>query len=178
VVDGSVSNEDIKKGLQQDKAKVIVYYRAMDRFPGGNCDSFVVKYTIDLATEEATAFRWADWDGSQNFSVAPQSLPELVKKFKKNTIPALVALLDDRKANAAGAPLSFESTVEDQSSDSDEYDTEWTSIEVLVYLPENQSNFSENKVRSLPSSSNHQLTDIYHLPPAIPIICRLPSPFI
>jgi len=175
VVDGSVSIEDIKKGLQQDKAKVIVYYRAMDRFPGGNCDSFVIKYTIDLATEEATAFRWVDWDGSQNFSVAPQSLPELVKKFKKNTVPALVALLDDRKANAAGAPLSFESTVEDQSSDSGEYDTEWTSIEVLVYLPEKQSNFSENKVRSLSSSSsNHQLTNIY----IIPIICCLPSPFI
>eukprot|EP01102_Stenamoeba_stenopodia_P012760 TRINITY_DN4060_c0_g1_i1.p1 TRINITY_DN4060_c0_g1~~TRINITY_DN4060_c0_g1_i1.p1 ORF type:complete len:450 (-),score=125.57 TRINITY_DN4060_c0_g1_i1:29-1378(-) len=142
VVDGSISVAEIKKALSEDKAKVVVYYRAMDRFPGGNCDSAVVKYTLDFVNEEATAFQWRDWDGSQVFSEEPVSRPELLKKFKKSTIPSILALLED---SSKPTTLSFVSTIDDQSCDSDEYDTEWTSIEVLVYLPQKQAEVSENK---------------------------------
>ena len=131
VVGGKVALADLQKALESGKALVEVYYRAMDRFPGGNSDNFVIKTVFDPAKDEAIAYKWNDWDGTMATFDKPSTLEGLKAKFTKTIVPALQKL-------AAGCPDALKSTMEstiiDESGDSDEYETQWTSIEVLVYL--------------------------------------------
>lgn len=85
----------------------------------------------------------------------PCSLPNLFlslflpESFSSSSLPAFCALVDEKKKEGINDSLFFTCTVDDQSSDSDEYDTAWTSIEILVYLPHKQSRQDEFKVWSL-----------------------------
>lgn len=117
----------------------------MDRFPGGNCDSFVIKYTIDLNIKNwtTTAIKWSDWDGNSHFSSKPISIPPLAARFWKHSLPSLIALVDRASPQSS---LFFTGTIDDHSKDQEEIDTEWTSIEILVYLNQ-QSHQDETKVR-------------------------------
>ena len=54
---------------------VEITHRALDRFPGGNCDSFIVKIGLDIAAGTATAIKWGCFDGQASYT-APVAVPE------------------------------------------------------------------------------------------------------
>ncbi|KAK3245503.1 hypothetical protein CYMTET_44931 [Cymbomonas tetramitiformis] len=119
--------EDLEQALTLGgEARVELYWRALDRFPGGNADLQTVCYTFDCATTSVSCRLYQNWDGSHERS---EFQPERLSEELQQKLPPLLRAL-------GSAPRDSECTLLDNhSSNSDEYDTEWSSQEVLVSLP-------------------------------------------
>eukprot|EP00041_Stephanoeca_diplocostata_P013209 m.230526 g.230526 ORF g.230526 m.230526 type:complete len:202 (-) comp19262_c0_seq8:184-789(-) len=85
-----------------------------------------------LTDVQGTKFH--NWDGQSmagdNVVTLPPSVGTLLEQ---EVMPALVALLQSQPNG--GTAWDFECQIEDMQSDSDEYDTRWSSIDVLVHVP-------------------------------------------
>lgn len=127
------SPQDIKEGLRVGgAARLAIYWRALDRSPGGNCDAHTLCYKIDCGgaahTPSARCREHSNWDGQHHESEFYPAT--LAKRLPDALQPLLDALA------APDLPLNSECTLLDANSmDSDEYDTEWSSHEIVVYLP-------------------------------------------
>ncbi|MEZ4238208.1 MAG: hypothetical protein R3F59_19075 [Myxococcota bacterium] len=107
----------------------IFYFRAHRRSPGGNYDMYTLKVTL-TATGERPTLRVAsesNWDGAHyrrpEGPVALDPAPLLPR------LRALAAQLQ-----AAGA-VDDAYTIHERRIDTDEYDTEWTTIELSLHDP-------------------------------------------
>lgn len=133
VVDASIPLADLKTALTGNTATIVIYHRALDRFPGGNSDQHVIKHKVDLSRASFECLHWLDWDGSSQITSKPcvLSFAKNKKSIFEKLVPAIVALLD---SSPESKTREFSWTIDDPQTDSEEYDTEWSSIEILVYL--------------------------------------------
>jgi hypothetical protein len=124
----SWANERVRRtalGLGGE-ARVQIYWRALGRFPGGNADIHTVCYTFDCAKLTVSCCDYANWDGTPSCCV-----------FRpKHLSTALAARLPPLQEALKNAPQDSECTcVDNDSIDSEKYDTEWSSQEIVVLLP-------------------------------------------
>ena len=122
------------------EARLELYWRALDRRPGGNADSQTVCYTFDCSVPSVSCRVYSNWDGSQAHSeFTPQQLSAGLAHPADGSPPsssfaALVKLLDTLKHTKL--PWNSECLLWDNvSCNSEEYDTEWSSQEIVVFLP-------------------------------------------
>jgi hypothetical protein len=73
--------EDISEALASGgEAQLDLYWRALDRFPGGNADFQSVCYTFDCRTRSVSCRIAHNWDGQPgNSEYEPRRLTELLK---------------------------------------------------------------------------------------------------
>lgn len=122
--------------------RIDVYYRALDRFPGGNADMHTVCYRF--TPNCVTCFEHCNWDGDQH---AEDFCPPKLNSHVKEVVSSVIAsILECAKQSG----VNSECTIKDMiAMDSDEYDTEWTSVEIavmvpLLWSPETHSRYSVN----------------------------------
>jgi hypothetical protein len=123
----------VLSALSTQECIIEVYHRAMDRFPGGNSDIHVIKQTYVPLKGTIAARDYCNWDGGSNILSEQVLLPEAKVALFSNVIPALDTLFQSNPSR------DITCTVDDPSCDSDEYDTEWSSIEILVFDSERKS---------------------------------------
>lgn len=107
----------------------VFYFRALDRYPGGNADMFTTKITLRHIPGEAPALRtrqYRNWDGQHYEYDETEVSLDLTK-----TLPAL---LEATEALVATGDAQGEFTVRETRYDREEYDTEWSSIEFVIYV--------------------------------------------
>jgi hypothetical protein len=120
--------------------RLVIYHRALERWPGGNADIRVVRHAFGRVSsraafarasrrgqEQVTAAMFTNFDGNLE-RVDGCTREGVGGKVRAHVLPAFAALLRD-----GGGATSFECTIDDPARDSDAYDTEWSSIEVLLY---------------------------------------------
>ena len=103
----------------------IFYFRALDRYPGGNADMFTVKLTLQAAPSRAPALRAAayhNWEGEHwTYPEATVAMPELG--------PRAAALLAAAQAMLDAGLSESTFTVVEKRADREAYDTEWSALE-------------------------------------------------
>jgi hypothetical protein len=112
-------------------ARVDVYWRALDRCPGGNADFHTLCYTFScgvagLQDASVACREYTNWDGSHYYREWTPS------KLASNLSETLPALLDALKPVATESECTVLDAI---TQDSEDYDTEWTSQELLVFIP-------------------------------------------
>ncbi|KAL3932055.1 MAG: hypothetical protein SGBAC_011030, partial [Bacillariaceae sp.] len=130
---------DAKSG----RTRIDAYWRTTDRFPGGNCDIFTVRYRLifDSNTTEAKVHRieWRNYDGEQSIKsglVSPERANDIFAKLEEANWRTIVARLHQSLPciyTGMRTTGSFYSILDEKSRDNNAYDTEWSSTEVLVY---------------------------------------------
>lgn len=123
----------VDKGLTLGgRAHIDVYWRALDRQPGGNNDIHTACYTFDCATQTVSTRLAQNWDGTlERTECTPHQLSERISG-KDPTEPFASFLRALRSLGPGDSECTIPDTV---SLDSDAYDTEWSSHEILVSLP-------------------------------------------
>jgi hypothetical protein len=128
----------LKAAIGNKTVGLVVYFRALDRYPGGNADFAVLKFklgpfqlqTSDKSECKVTWMAYRNWDGSPSVSQRPAEREKVVLgRVRALLLDPLLELID----SAAG-----DQSVDIQlraNTDSEEYNTEWSSIEVLLYVP-------------------------------------------
>ena len=130
------SESEINAALQLGGgARIEVYWRALGRFPGGNADMLTVCYSFKCGGPAAPASvsvrKYSNWDGSHsNCEFVPEALTADLAKPEK-----LPRLLGSLRGYLSGPSRDSQFTFHDTSSDSEEYDSEWSSTEILMLLP-------------------------------------------
>jgi hypothetical protein len=125
---------DARAALAAGQYELVVYHRALERFPGGNCDAIVMKHHFDGGAARVGGRLFRNWDGSAElWGIADvgeaEEYPQLAaKQLVAGLVPKLHALL----AEQPGAREHL-CTVDEPRSDSDEYNTVWSSVEVLLF---------------------------------------------
>lgn len=113
----------------------VFYFRALDRYPGGNADMFTTKIMLRALPGETPVMRakqYRNWDG-QHYEYAEAG----VRLDMTETLPAF---LDATQALIATGEAQGTFTVKETRYDREEYDTEWSSIEFILYaLPEDDA---------------------------------------
>lgn len=108
----------------------VFYFRAHDRSPGGNYDMATFKVTLwalEGRAPELRAASYRNWDGNHHRSdEAPVGL---------DPAPLLPELRRVAAALVAAGAVDGRFTAWERRIDTDEYDTEWTSIELTVHGP-------------------------------------------
>lgn len=117
-----------------DLAKVAVtgvfYFRAFDRYPGGNADMFTIKVTLAAEPGKKPAFTARshnNWDGEHWVYPEVEIAPPGAAAAVKTMLAAAQALID------AGLTDSKFTIVEGRD-DNEEYDTEWSSLEFSLHV--------------------------------------------
>jgi uncharacterized protein (TIGR02996 family) len=107
----------------------VFYFRAHHRYPGGNADMFTIKVTLlRLPGQEPVlrATRYSNWDGS-HYLAAEAPLP-------LDAAPLLPRVLASARQLVAAGATDSRFTCFDGRLDSDEYDTEWSSLELALFV--------------------------------------------
>eukprot|EP01064_Diplonema_japonicum_P012530 TRINITY_DN19972_c0_g1_i1.p1 TRINITY_DN19972_c0_g1~~TRINITY_DN19972_c0_g1_i1.p1 ORF type:complete len:435 (+),score=86.48 TRINITY_DN19972_c0_g1_i1:40-1344(+) len=125
---------EIVSSVDEGKVFMEIYHRAMDRFPGGNCDVIVVKHSMDFASKQGFVCAYRNFDGTPCIHPARALSKGEVEKHRRKLLPRLSALL----SHNSPASWVFNSTVDDAQKDDNEYDTEWSSIDILCYRAQPQ----------------------------------------
>ncbi len=118
------------------------YFRALDRSPGGNIDTTTVKVAFRAGPGEIgalTAKQYANWDGEHfTYTEAPLTLD--ISKTAPAMVKAAQSMID-------GGLAASTFTIIDARRDSDEYDTEWSSLEFTIHtLPSADADHNEGKL--------------------------------
>lgn len=146
---GMTHTAKLEELVNTRRVGLVVYFRALDRFPGGNADWAVLKFKLGFAPappknedeekseakceDEKCWVRWmgyTNWDGQGTISrrsVEREKL--LVAQVRAQLLEPLADLID------ASEQRSVETVVVDRHLESEGTNTEWSSIEVLVYVP-------------------------------------------
>lgn len=131
--------------LDEAPIRIDVYWRAHDRFPGGNCESLTIRYRLHIqeSSLQAEKTEWWNGDGDQSIgSSGPLSQMRCEEMFGKlHPFKEVVKnlILSDKREHVREMG-SFYHIWDSKSRDSNAYDTEWTSVEMLVYDDEKSSN--------------------------------------
>eukprot|EP01060_Flectonema_neradi_P023780 TRINITY_DN3212_c0_g1_i1.p1 TRINITY_DN3212_c0_g1~~TRINITY_DN3212_c0_g1_i1.p1 ORF type:complete len:449 (+),score=110.23 TRINITY_DN3212_c0_g1_i1:1537-2883(+) len=126
-VNDSIPKKESLTKLSKDDVVVYVYHRALNRYPGGNSENVVARHEFDPNSEnEPQAIWFVDGDGNPYLSKGNADCGE---NFTDDVLGHIKNLLKTTKKST----WLFESTITDEADDSDEYDTEWSSIDILVY---------------------------------------------
>lgn len=132
-----VADAAVRELLERSPAfRVDVYWRALDRFPGGNADMLTIRYRFDLsraAESKVTVTVFQNWDGTQMITagVTPERPSRMVSRDAAGTMARFSGLFCALKRRDSECHI-----FDDHSTDSDEYNTEWSSVEVLLFDPE------------------------------------------
>ncbi|KAJ3006919.1 UNVERIFIED_CONTAM: hypothetical protein HDU68_003822, partial [Siphonaria sp. JEL0065] len=131
VVDG-VPLKLLHFAMQKGHFQIQAYWRALDRYPGGNADMITTKYTFtSTGNENSLDIRCAtftDFDGNMRLKRYQPSVSDTA--LLKYTVSKLL--------DTASAPALRNATchkVDNITVDSDEYNTEWSSQEILLHIP-------------------------------------------
>eukprot|EP00164_Ancoracysta_twista_P011841 GFYU01018415.1.p1 GENE.GFYU01018415.1~~GFYU01018415.1.p1 ORF type:complete len:547 (-),score=112.85 GFYU01018415.1:62-1702(-) len=119
-----------------------VYWRSTNRFPGGNCDSFTIRYrfvsegtyTNGCASSPTVLVDWHRcWDGAHSAGSGPVS--SVLDKIRDSTFFHEVreVLRSMCTSGVFTNGVSTHYNVDTTAKDNDSFDTEWSSIEVLLY---------------------------------------------
>lgn len=125
----------------QHELRLVIYHRALNRRPGGNTQERVVRHAYGQhysrperarkarrANAVVTVTAYQNDDGTVSLPGRPATIVPAAERVAAAVLPALATLL----RHGGGATL-FESTINDDAVDTDAYDTEWSSIELLLY---------------------------------------------
>jgi len=128
----------ILSALEKQQVGVVVYFRALNRFPGGNADMRVMKFKFflpscwpdDPAVDKdqclVTIANYSNRDGHNFMSQRPEAKWKFpCESIQKNVMETLMKVL---KEKGGGTDLETH-FLDDPTLD------EWTSIEVLLQLP-------------------------------------------
>lgn len=152
---GMTNAAKLEELVNTRRVGLVVYFRALDRFPGGNADWAVLKFKLGFhpplpknedegkneddekseakCEDEKSWVRWMgyrNWDGTGTISrrsVEREKLP--VAQVRAQLLEPLADLID------ASEQRSVETVVVDRHLESEGTNTEWSSVEVLVYVP-------------------------------------------
>ena len=131
--------DSIKAALQDASSNtIVVYFRALERSPGGNADTFVYKFTVNREKGTVSCASFRNWDGSAMRTEAEEevthenAVASIISAAGELLVPAMLKLVDSG-ANILGSIRNYEGTIDEPAEDSDEYDTQWSSIEVLLF---------------------------------------------
>ena len=111
------------------------YFRALDRFPGGNADMFTIKASILSVPGEdlkLIAKSYHDWDGEH------WTYPEKVLE-KADIVEKFPILLENAKKIIDLGLTCNKFTVLDKRVDTDEYNTEWSVLEFSLFALNEES---------------------------------------
>jgi len=125
LVEDWVTNDFVNSVIKSSAFRLDLYYRANGRFPGGNADIHTVLYTFLVTKSKTTTVikHHSNWDGIQcYFEGVPRTAIEIDSMIKK--IPLVV----EKDGVKSLCSLKNDSSYDD-------YDTEWTSQEILVFAP-------------------------------------------
>ncbi|KAL9649784.1 hypothetical protein ABK040_009598 [Willaertia magna] len=118
----------IKKYKRINKLEIEIFFKALDRYPGGNCDEMVLRWLLTFDSTKKTLKKGSirNWDGevSGNKMVKLPNIRDNWKELLKSI--ASLSFEEPNKKNL------YYFTIEDKRSDWEEYDTEWSKIEVKV----------------------------------------------
>jgi predicted DNA-binding WGR domain protein len=108
----------------------IFYFRAHDRSPGGNSDMVTLKVTLWALEGQPPELRVAsyrNWDGNHHqYAETP---------LRIDPAPLLPHLRRCAAELVAAGATDGQYTVHERRVDSDEYDTEWSTIELSLLVP-------------------------------------------
>ncbi|MCB9741208.1 MAG: WGR domain-containing protein [Alphaproteobacteria bacterium] len=102
----------------------VVYFRALDRYPGGNADMWVIKISLSYTPGQPMRMvcrMVGNWDGSR-WATGD-------KEVELDTSVTGPAFLAAAERLAAKGLLDTNDSILDTRYDREEYDTEWSSIE-------------------------------------------------
>lgn len=102
----------------------VVYFRALDRYPGGNADMWVIKVSLSYTPGQPMQMvcrMVGNWDGT-----GWASGDKVVQLDTSATGPAFLAAAE---ALAQAGLLDTNDSILDPRYDHEEYDTEWSTIE-------------------------------------------------
>lgn len=115
--------------LREVPVRGVFYFRALDRYPGGNADMFTIKVTTHFTPGEDPTIKaatYSNYDGEHwIISETPFEMPEL-----KENAPKLLAAA---QALIAADQRDGDFIINEPRYDSEEYDTEWSSLEFTLY---------------------------------------------
>lgn len=110
----------------------VFYFRAFNRSPGGNRDNFTIKVTVEKPAGEPSTLTgkvYRDWDG-EHF-VYPEAKIEIPGQEE-----SVGVMLEAAQALIENGLNESEFTIIDDRLDTDAYDTEWSSLEFSLHVPE------------------------------------------
>ena len=129
-VDGAAGGNFAARAFQG-----VIYFRALERYPGGNGDMWVIKLTLTHQPGQPVGLvcrMVGNWDGSGWATDDKQ-----VELDFSETLPAFLAAAE---ALVEADLFDTNDTILDPRTDHEEYDTEWSSIEcALTVWPEGQT---------------------------------------
>lgn len=132
-LDTGFSQTDLDKHLRagSGRACIDVYWRALDRQPGGNADNRTVCFTFDCAHRTVSTRTANNWDGTlERSEYQPKSLSSAIQSNVPGSFSEFLAALRTL------GPGDSECTILDSTTeDCEEYDTTWSSHEIVVFLP-------------------------------------------
>ena len=130
--------DDLKKEVLDTKNNtVVIYYRALERAPGGNTDTFVTKFIVEGGKSVRVA-SYRNWDGSaQRSPVQPlgneQAEGHILGGVQNGIAPTLIKLIESGKNIQDGNIRYIEGTIDEEAHTNEEYSTQWSSIEILLF---------------------------------------------
>lgn len=111
--------------IESGMFNLTIYHRALDRFPGGNADMHIVKHVYNHATGTLHALHFVNWDAQSSILNEPEAISG-AERITANVVPALQHLI------STAAELDLVCTIDHAAMDCEEYDTCWSSIEIIL----------------------------------------------
>eukprot|EP01083_Nonionella_stella_P158899 517694_1 len=112
---------------------MIIYFKALNRYPGGNADMYVIKYMVTVTKQwiYLQKITRSNWDGTNYISKKPFHLKvPNESNYVEQMMNAFVDLY-----RVKGKSQDFYAEIVDKRSDTEEYDTEWSHLDFRVYVP-------------------------------------------
>jgi predicted DNA-binding WGR domain protein len=128
-----ISDESVD--LSKTPLRGVFYFRALDRYPGGNADMFTIKITVDMSPGEdpkIKAARHSNWDG-EHFTTAETEFE--MPGLKENT----AKLVGAAQSLTDAGQREGDFIIDEPRYDDEEYDTEWSFLEFTLYKNESAS---------------------------------------
>jgi hypothetical protein len=121
VVEHWCSALEIAEAVKNGNYRLDVYWRALDRYPGGNADFHTIRFRFNHE-QTVTCRDFYNWDGTPGF-----------EEFVPSMNPATIRPLAESLCTLKDTSLDVYSNT--RQTDSDEYDSEWSSREIILFVP-------------------------------------------
>eukprot|EP01084_Bolivina_argentea_P137631 242388_1 len=128
---------------------VTMYFKALDRYPGGNADMYLMKYILTVYHKWILLekINRCNWDGENYKSkyLFPVEIPHKeLETFTTNVVNAFIQLNKDPEVEENGGDMEYEMI--DPRNDREEEDTKWSGLHFNLYLaPKNGYKSKEAK---------------------------------
>ena len=130
------SIDDRLKGANRDFSAVLYFY-ALDRFPGGNADMYIMKYILTvyhqwIRLEKVNRSNWDGENSKSKYLFAVDLSKDDLEKYVSKVVDSFIALKQNPKADECGGDMEYEQI--DPRKDSEECDTKWSGLHFNLYL--------------------------------------------